>query len=110
MVGGEGIVSVTIENAAPGDLVPILLDSYGLSERETDIVFLVCRGISTKEMAAELSISVHTVRDHLKSIFEKAGVNSRGELVAGLFTNHLLDRFHTTVVHAAGGPALGAGG
>ncbi len=108
MVGGEGIVSVTIENAAPGDLVPILLDSYGLSERETDIVFLVCRGISTKEMAAELSISVHTVRDHLKSIFEKAGVNSRGELVAGLFTNHLLDRFHATVVHSADGTSPAA--
>lgn len=99
MAGNVGTVSVTIEAAAAGDLVPILLDSYGLSARETDIVLLVCRGIGTKEIAAELSISVHTVRDHLKSIFEKANVNSRGELVARLFTNHFLDRFHTAVLH-----------
>ncbi|MBT8241151.1 MAG: helix-turn-helix transcriptional regulator, partial [Acidimicrobiia bacterium] len=59
-----------------------------------------CRGIGTKEIAAELSISVHTVRDHLKSIFDKANVNSRGELVAGLFTNHFLERFHASVLHA----------
>jgi DNA-binding CsgD family transcriptional regulator len=99
MAGNEGTVSVTIDAAAAGDLVPILLDSYGLSDRETDIVLLVCRGIGTKEIAAELSISVHTVRDHLKSIFDKANVNSRGELVAGLFTSHFLERFHTSVLH-----------
>jgi DNA-binding CsgD family transcriptional regulator len=98
--GGEGdTASVTIEAAAPGDLVPILLDSYGLSDRETEIVLLVCRGIGTKEIAYELSISVHTVRDHLKAIFAKAKVNSRPELVARLFTNHLLERFHRTVTH-----------
>jgi DNA-binding CsgD family transcriptional regulator len=97
---GEGeTASVTIEAADPGDLVPILLDSYGLSDRETDIVLLVCRGIGTKEIARELSISVHTVRDHLKAIFAKSHVNSRPELVARLFTNHLLEQFHSTVTH-----------
>ena len=97
--GEDDTVSVTIEAAAPGDLVPILLDSYGLTDRETDIVLLVCRGISTKEIANELSISVHTVRDHLKAIFAKSNVNSRPELVARLFTNHLLEQFHNTVTH-----------
>ena len=90
---------MTIDAAAPGDLVPILLDSYGLTDRETEIVLLVCRGIGTKEIANELSISVHTVRDHLKAIFTKSNVNSRPELVARLFTNHLLERFHDTVAH-----------
>jgi len=99
MAGDSDTVSVTVDAAAPSDLAPILLDSYGLSERETDIVFQLCRGIGTKEIAVELSISVHTVRDHLKSIFDKAGVNSRGELVARLFSSHVIDRFHTSVVH-----------
>lgn len=99
MAGDAGIVSVTIDAAAPSDLVPILLDSYGLSERETDIVLQVCRGIGTKDIAAELLISTHTVRDHLKSIFDKTGVNTRGELVARLFTSHVLDRFHSSVLH-----------
>ena len=99
MEGSLDAVSLTIDAAQPSDLVPIMLDSYGLTARETDIVLLLCRGIGTKEIATELMISVHTVRDHLKAIFEKAGVSSRGELVAKLFTNHLLDTFHDTVVH-----------
>lgn len=97
MQGDDGIVSVTVDAARPGDLVPILLDSYGLTAREADISLLLCQGLGTKEMAAELSISVHTVRDHLKAIFDKAGVNSRGELVAQLFSNHVLSQFHHAV-------------
>lgn len=96
---GDDTVSVTIEPARAGDLVPILLDSYGLTSRETDIVLLLCRGFGTKEIAAELSISVHTVRDHLKAVFDKVGVNSRGELVAKVFSNHMLEGFHDTVIH-----------
>lgn len=99
MEGSDGTVSVTIDAARAGDLVPILLDSYGLSSRESDIVLLVCRGVGTKEIASELSISVHTVRDHLKAIFDKAGVNSRGELVAQLFSDHVLADFHRTISH-----------
>lgn len=79
--------------------MPILLDPYGLTDRETGIVLLVCRGISPKEIAHELSISVHTVRDHLKAIFIKSDVNSQPELVARLLTNHSLERFHNTVTH-----------
>ncbi|MDE0803380.1 MAG: helix-turn-helix transcriptional regulator [Acidimicrobiales bacterium] len=99
MAGDDGTVSVMIDGAQAGDLVPILLDSYGLTDRESAIVLLVCRGIGTKEIAAGLSISVHTVRDHLKSIFEKSGVTSRGELVAQLFSNHVLELFEDNVVH-----------
>lgn len=97
MEGDMGATSVLIDTAGPGDLVPILLDSYQLTEREIDIVILVCQGMGTRDMAAELAISVHTVRDHLKMIFDKVGVSSRGELVAAMFSNHVLDRFHASV-------------
>lgn len=39
-------------------------------------------GRSTTDRAAQLFISVNTVQDHLKSIFAKVAVRSRGELVA----------------------------
>ena len=62
---------------------------------------LLARGLTTKDIAAELSLSPHTVRDHVKAIFEKAGVNSLGELVANLFNEHLLDGFEASVHRAS---------
>jgi DNA-binding CsgD family transcriptional regulator len=38
--------------------------------------------VSTQDIAAQLFISPHTVRDHIKSIFDKTAVRSRGALVA----------------------------
>jgi DNA-binding CsgD family transcriptional regulator len=104
MEGGDGHVAVMIEPARAADLTPILLESYGLTDREVEIVMLLARGLATKEIAAECSLSIHTVRDHVKAIFDKAGVNSRGELVARLFDQHLLDGFHAAV-HRADTPA-----
>jgi len=74
-----------------------LLEAYGLSEREIEVVIHLARGLATKETAAELSISPHTVRDHVKAIFAKTGFSTRGELVARVFSDHLLDGFHTAV-------------
>lgn len=98
MEGDAGRVAIMIEPARPSDLTPILLESYDLTPREAEIVALLARGASTKEIASELSLSPHTVRDHVKSIFAKTGTNSRGELVAGLFAEHLLESFHTAVL------------
>jgi DNA-binding NarL/FixJ family response regulator len=99
MESGDGHVGVMLEPARPADLAPILLESYNLTPREIDIVLLLARGQATKEIATELSLSSHTVRDHVKSIFDKTGVTSRGELVARLFSEHLLDGFRDALRH-----------
>jgi DNA-binding NarL/FixJ family response regulator len=52
------------------------------------ITQLIAHGFGTAEMADRLHVSSHTVRDHVKAIFEKVGVSSRGELVATLFAEH----------------------
>lgn len=57
------------------------------------------RGLSTKEIAAELLISRHTVSDHTKLIYAKCGVASRGELVANLLSRHLIEGLHMAVEH-----------
>ncbi|MFI7633956.1 response regulator transcription factor [Nonomuraea sp. NPDC049400] len=84
--GRPGPVALVIEPAAPADLAGIVAQAYGLTTRELEIAQLVARGLPTTEIAAALFISPHTVRDHLKAVFGKAGVSSRGELVAQLFT------------------------
>ncbi|WP_433329039.1 helix-turn-helix domain-containing protein [Spirillospora sp. CA-294931] len=86
--GGPGPTAVIIEPAPASEMAPIIADAYELSPRELEITQLVARGLSTGEIAAALFISAHTVRDHLKAVFEKTGVSSRGGLVARLFTEN----------------------
>lgn len=93
-------VAIVIEAAKSADVAPIVIDAYSLTNRERDVLGAIARGASTAEIAAELFLSPHTVRDHIKTVFEKVGVCSRGELVAKLFGEHYADPFHDTMVHA----------
>jgi DNA-binding NarL/FixJ family response regulator len=51
----------------------------GLSERENEILILLAKGYRYKEIADAFSCSVHTVRSHLRRIYEKLHVTSRTE-------------------------------
>ena len=51
-------------------------DNYELSDRETDVLVLVAKGLSSKEIADKLHISVHTVNSHRKNITHKTGIKS----------------------------------
>ncbi len=55
---------------------------FQLTDRELEVLELLCAGFSNKEISKKLSISVYTVKDHMKHILEKTHTTSRGELVA----------------------------
>jgi hypothetical protein len=55
------------------------------------------RGATTVQAARRLVISPHTVSDHVKSIFEKTGARTRGELSATLFFGEHLPRIQNEV-------------
>jgi DNA-binding CsgD family transcriptional regulator len=96
----DGPVTVVIEPAKSSDIAPIIVEAYGLSPREREVVRAIARGMSSSEIATELYLSPHTVRDYVKSVFEKVGVCSRGELVARLFADHYSEPLHAAAVHA----------
>ncbi len=85
---GAGDTALVIEHAKASEIAPIITEAYELSPREQHVTQLVARGLGTADIAAALHVSAHTVRDHVKAIFDKVGVSSRGELVAKLFAEH----------------------
>jgi DNA-binding NarL/FixJ family response regulator len=58
-----------------------------LSQRETEVLGLIARGLSTKEVGDRLSLSIETIRTYVKNIYEKMHVHSRAEAVAKYFEN-----------------------
>ena len=87
-----GDVAVFIQRAHPTLVAPLLLKAFGLTPREQQVAQLVLRGATTTRAAQLLSISPHTVGDHLKAIFEKTDTRTRGELSAKLFFGEHLHR------------------
>lgn len=62
-----------------------------LTEREKQVVDLVCKGLKNKEIADKLFITETTIRHHLSSIFEKLKLTSRLELVIYSFQNNIVE-------------------
>jgi DNA-binding CsgD family transcriptional regulator len=88
----QGQIAVIFEVARQAEVAPLIVQAYDLSRRESEIIQLVARGLSTAEIATTFHISSNTVQDHLKAIFEKVGVRSRRELVGQLFAQQYQPR------------------
>jgi DNA-binding CsgD family transcriptional regulator len=91
--GPEGRVAVVVQPAPAAEVAPLVALAYGLSERERQVTRLCLQGRSTRQMAAELHVSPYTVQDHLKAVFRKTGVRSRGELLGQVFLEHYVPRW-----------------
>ncbi|MGH3369044.1 MAG: response regulator transcription factor, partial [Nocardioidaceae bacterium] len=62
----------------------------GLTEREVDVLRLIARGLSNKEVAAHLGISAKTVGHHVEHVYAKAGVTTRAGATLFAMEHHLL--------------------
>jgi DNA-binding NarL/FixJ family response regulator len=83
--GTRARTAVMLERVRGPELAEIIANAHGLTARERCVTRLVAQGLPTAAIAGRLHLSSYTIQDHLKAIFEKLGVSSRGELVARLF-------------------------
>jgi DNA-binding CsgD family transcriptional regulator len=97
LAGGAQRVVVFIEPSRPLEIASLILQAYGLTKREGEVVRLVLHGLDTEQIGEALEISPYTVQDHLKSIFDKAGVSSRKELVARIFFTQYVPRMSSPI-------------
>ena len=66
-------------------------DSIELSNRETDVLVALVKGLTNKEISDKLYISVHTVITHRKNIVRKTGIKSVSGLTVYALLNNLVD-------------------
>lgn len=55
--------------------------SFGLTAAEVEVTMKLASGLTLKEAAQDLGISVNTARNHLQSVFDKSGINRQSDLV-----------------------------
>ena len=88
---GESVVSATLLTR----LLPRLHRQGGaaaeLTEREREILDLLATGLSNADIAQELTISVHTVRNHVANLSAKLGAHSKLEVLAIAVRRGLVD-------------------
>ena len=65
---------------------------HGLTDRELQVLKLLCSGLKNSEIAQQLCRSVRTVDHHVDSVFRKLGVCSRTEAVAAVSRERLFDK------------------
>lgn len=93
------------ENYYPGDVTQIIMDGFGskpkpkkrtfaeiaLTDRELQVLHLICKEKSNTEMAEELFVSVRTIEAHKRNLIEKTGCRNVAGLVLYAIEQNLFD-------------------
>jgi len=89
-LGDRLLQSLQLTRTAEDQVIRCLLR---LTEREREVLVLLCAGHGRTDIAADLHISAHTARTHVQRIIEKFNVHSQGEVVALGVRHRLPQRF-----------------
>ena len=86
------VVEALLAAVGQGDAAVPRPQPAGLSEREVQVLRLLARGLSNRQMGAELGISPKTVGHHVQSIYSKVGVSTRAAAALFAVEHDLLRR------------------
>lgn len=79
----DRLLKMTGDSSIPGS------PHEGLTPQELQILRLVGRGLSNQQLADDLTVTLSTIRTHLKSVYRKLGLQSRSEAVSYAVRNGL---------------------
>ena len=80
--GGDADIAVTFEPTTPTDRLEVFALAHGLSVREREVLGLLATGLDSRELAARLVLSEHTVNDHVKAVLAKTSTRTRQALLS----------------------------
>lgn len=80
----DAVVFIAPDREAASDETRVYRETFGLTPAEARLAGCLKDGLSLKEAAEKLGLSVNTVRNQVKSIFEKLGVNRQSDLIRHL--------------------------
>jgi len=83
-------VATKVLTMIAGQKADIVTNSFNLSDREREVLSCLVKGMSYKLIAAECFISIDTVRGHIRNIYEKLHVHSKGEAVATAIKSNIV--------------------
>ncbi|WP_053852540.1 helix-turn-helix transcriptional regulator [Streptomyces sp. NRRL B-24085] len=75
-------IAVTLEETSPAERLALFARCFALTPREADVLGHLAKGGDSRTVAQRMSLSEHTVQDHLKSVFTKTATNNRVMLLA----------------------------
>lgn len=84
------LFSHIVEYAVQSGKADRLMKAVKLTRREHEVVNLIARGMSNKEIANELHIAVHTVKSHVHNTLEKLALHTRLELASFALTEGMV--------------------
>jgi DNA-binding NarL/FixJ family response regulator len=86
----DSLFSHIVEYAVQSGKADRLMKAVKLTKREHEVVDLIARGMSNKEIANELHIAVHTVKSHVHNALEKLALHTRLELASFSLTEGMM--------------------
>lgn len=87
----QAILQTVLEVGAKAATSDAAMSNHELTRRETAVLIEVAKGLSNKEIASRLNVSVFTVTTHRKNIVRKTGIKSVAGLTVYALLNNLID-------------------